>query len=366
MILDKVKIGVVCQYDYFYTDFCDAVEKAYDVKYTDNKGTFVITTSNREYIHQDLNNIDSSFDFASLDAILTIFTPGEYIGDEVEETLKKAKENGIDFMFFYANIKPEKINEELIEETKTYITDLISYEVGLSVFTNPLVFGYLADAIFDFEASINSIRELVKEYDDKLYTGIPFEFRSESARPAPTPKNFLVTGVVTQGAICINEKIEIINNKKKYIGKITKIWAGNLFKIKKNQKARIFIEGIDDVKLLGFGTTINRANSISLHKKFNAKIYVLTKDQGAWKHYEVKPNQDYIFSINNTEYNGKTLVGESKSYFGFPLYHLRPGETDLITVELDEAVPVYVNKGIALYSSDDDMVAHGEITEILD
>ena len=157
----------------------------------------------------------------------------------------------------------------------------------------------------------------------------------------------------------------MIKNNKQYKGKITKIWAANLFKIKKNQKARIFIEGIDDVNILDSGAILHSENSITMHKKFNAKIYILTKDDGAWNNNNIKPSQTYTFSINESEYTGKTIYGEGEKVF-YPAYSYHPGETDVISIELNESVFIYMNQSIALYDEDDDLVAHGNVVEILD
>jgi elongation factor Tu len=168
----------------------------------------------------------------------------------------------------------------------------------------------------------------------------------------------VVTGRIESGVININEEVEIVGIKPTQKTVITGIEMFN--KLLDNGMAGdnvgLLLRGIDK-KAVERGQVLAKTGSITPHTKFEAQIYVLSKDEGG-RHSPFFSGYRPQFYFRTTDITGTITLPAGVDM-------VKPGDNVKIIGELIH--PIAMQKGLKLAVREGGRtVAFGQVTEIVE
>jgi elongation factor Tu len=168
----------------------------------------------------------------------------------------------------------------------------------------------------------------------------------------------VATGAIQQGSIKVGDEVEVIGFGKNIKTTVTGV---EMFKKTLNEghagdNAGLLLRGIkkEDIER---GMVIAKPGSITPHKKFKAKVYVMSKDEGG-RHSPFFTGYRPQFYFRTTDVTGIVTLDEGREM-------VMPGDNVDLTVEL--IAPVAMDKDLRFAIREGGRtVGSGVVTEILD
>ncbi|CAB1110552.1 unnamed protein product [Ectocarpus sp. CCAP 1310/34] len=336
-----------------YTDIDNAPEEKAR-KITINTAHVEYETANRHYAHVDCpghadyvkNMITGA---AQMDGAILVVSVTDGPMPQTREHILLAHQAsrlfvGVPELVVFLN-KVDLLSEgdaELQELVEMEIRELLSFYKfdGDDI---PLVAGSALAAVEgrDKEVGEDAIMELMEAVDEHIPTPAraldkPFLMPVEDVFSI-AGRGTVVTGRVEQGVVKVGDELEISG-----IGSVVKTTCTGVEMFKKlldqgqaGDNIGALLRGLkrEDVQR---GQVIHKPNSVSVHKKFKAEVYVLTKDEGG-RHTPFFSNYRPQFFVRTADVTGSVQLPEGTEM-------VMPGDTVSLTIDL--ICPVVMQEGL--------------------
>jgi elongation factor Tu len=294
-------------------------------------------TAKRHYAHVDcpghadyIKNMITGA--AQMDAaILVVDTDGPM--PQTREHVLLAKQVNVPYMIVFIN----KI-DRLDPAEKDEMLDLIEMEVRELLSKNdfkgddvPVIKGSALGAIKGDEAGVNSIKELMNALDTYIpdpvrLTDKPFLMPIEDVFSI-TGRGTVVTGRIERGTIKTGEDVEIVGlgDTKKTVCTGVEMFRKILDSGQAGDNVGCLLRSIakEDVER---GQVLAKPGTITPHKKFEAEVYVLSKDEGG-RHTPFFNNYRPQFYFRTTDVTGIIQLPEGVEM-------VMPGDNVKMTIQL--------------------------------
>lgn len=332
-----------------YTAY-DSIDKAPEEK---ARGITISTahveyeTANRHYAHVDCpghadyvkNMITGA---AQMDGAILVVSATDGPMPQTREHILLARQVGVPAIVVFLN------KCDMVEDSE--LLDLVEMEVRelLSKYDFPgddirVVRGSALCALDDSNAEIgeNAILELMKAVDES----IPQPERAVD-RPFLMPvedvfsisgRGTVVTGRIERGVLNVGEEVEIIGIKATQKTTCTgvEMFRKLLDQGQAGDNVGVLLRGVkrEDVER---GQVLAKPGSITPHTKFEAEVYILTKEEGG-RHTPFFSNYRPQFYFRTTDVTGQVFLPAGKEM-------IMPGDNVKITVEL--IAPIAMDEGL--------------------
>lgn len=304
-------------------------------------------TDGRHYAHVDCpghadyvkNMITGA---AQMDGAILVVNAADGPMPQTKEHILLARQVGVPAIVVYLNKVDQVDDEELLELVEMEVRELLSeYEFpGDDI---PIVKGSALAALEGRDNAIgeDSIRELMKQVDeyipqperalDKDFI-MPIEdvFSIEG-------RGTVVTGRVEQGVINVSDEIEIVGIKDTQKTTCTgvEMFRKLLDRGEAGDNVGVLLRGTkrDEVER---GQVLCKPGSIKPHTKFEAEVYVLSKEEGG-RHTPFFANYRPQFYFRTTDVTGTVTLAEGTEM-------VMPGDNAKLNVEL--IAPIAMDEGL--------------------
>jgi len=361
-----VNVGTIGHIDHGKTTLTSAITKCLHVKYglgkpvnfeeIDNapeekaRGITIATshqeyeTPKRHYAHVDcpghadyIKNMITGA--AQMDAAILVVAAGDGAMPQTKEHVLLAHQVNVPYMVVFLNkvdmIDPAE-RDEMIELVEMEIRDLLKkYEFpGDEV---PIIPGSALKALEEAEAGkvdgewFNTVIKLTEALDEyvpepKRATDKPFLMPIEDVFSI-TGRGTVVTGRIERGIIKTGDEVEIIGftETKKTVCTGVEMFRKILDEGVAGDNVGCLLRGIGKDEVMR-GQVLAKPGSITPHKKFNGKVYVLKKEEGG-RHTPFFTNYRPQFYFRTTDVTGVVTLPQGVEM-------VMPGDDVDMTVEL--------------------------------
>ncbi len=304
-------------------------------------------TDNRHYAHVDCpghadyvkNMITGA---AQMDGAILVVNAADGPMPQTREHILLARQVGVPALVVFLNKVDQVDDEELLELVEMEVRELLSeYEFpGDDI---PIIKGSALACVEgrDPEIGENAVRELLKSVD---------EYIPEPERPVDAKflmpvedvfsiegRGTVVTGRIEQGIIKVGEEIEIVGVNDTTTTTCTgvEMFRKLLDEGRAGDNVGILLRGTkrDEVQR---GQVLAVPGSIKPHTKFEAEVYILTKEEGG-RHTPFFNNYRPQFYFRTTDVTGAVELPSGTEM-------IMPGDNTKITVELIN--PIAMDEGL--------------------
>ena len=306
-------------------------------------------TTNRHYAHVDCpghadyvkNMITGA---AQMDGAILVVNAADGPMPQTREHILLSRQVGVPYIVVFLNKADMVDDAELIELVEMEVRELLN-EYGFPGDDTPIIVGSALKALEEAKAGVDGewsakIMELMDAVDSYIPTP-----QRDTDKPFLMPiedvfsisgRGTVVTGRVEKGVVKVGDTIEIVGIKPTQTTTVTGV---EMFRKEMDQgeagdNVGILLRGTgkDDVER---GMVLCKPGSITPHSKFEAEVYILTKEEGG-RHTPFFNNYRPQFYVRTTDVTGSITLGEGKEM-------VMPGDNVKITVELIH--PVALEQG---------------------
>lgn len=280
---------------------------------------------------------------------------------QTREHIMLAKQSGIEKLVVFIN-KVDIADPDVVMLSEAEIRDLL-VKYGFDGENTPFVEGSALKALEGDATQEANIVKLMDEVDNWIPTPVrdvekPFRLAIEDAVTI-TGRGTVVTGLVEEGKLERNEEVEIIgliDETFKSIVTDIEIFRKSADVAKAGDNVGLLLRGVSRDKV-SRGQVVARPGTLKAHKKFQAEIYIFTKEEGG-RHTHISSGYSPQFFINTADVTGVVTLPE-----GIELS--MPGDAINITVELQKRVALSEQQKISIREGGK-TVAAGKVIKILD
>jgi len=261
---------------------------------------------------------------------------------QTREHILLARQVGVPALVVFMNKVDQVDDEELLELVDMEIRELLSsYEFpGEDI---PIVKGSALAAVENRDPDIgrDAIHELLVQVDNYIPSAEhpkdqPFLLAIEDVFSISN-RGTVVTGRVERGVINVGEEVEIVGLRD--IRKTTvagiEMFRKLLDSAEAGDNVGVLLKGLgkDDLER---GQVLSAPGSATAHTKFNAEVYILTKEEGG-RHTPFFTNYRPQFYFRTTDVTGAVSLPEATEM-------VMPGDNVSLDVEL--IVPIAMEEGL--------------------
>jgi len=298
---------------------------------------------------------------AQMDGAILVVSAPDSVMPQTREHILLARQVGVPKMIVFLNKIDLLDDPDLMELVEEEVRDVLE-EYGFDRET-PIIKGSAFNALADGASADDTkcIDELLSTMDN--YFDDP-ERASDKPFLMPIEDIFtisgrgtVVTGRIERGIVNLNEEIEIIGIKDTKKTVITGIEMFNklLDQGMAGDNVGLLLRGVDK-KEVERGQVLAKPGSITPHTKFEAQIYVLSKDEGG-RHSPFFSGYRPQFYFRTTDITGTITLPDGVDM-------VKPGDNTKIIGELIN--PIAMEKGLKLAVREGGRtVASGQVTEII-
>ncbi len=323
-------------------------------------------TDNRHYAHVDMpghadyikNMITGA---AQVDGAILVVSAADGPMPQTREHVLLARQVGVPAIVVFLNKVDMVDDEELLDLVELEVRELLTeYEFpGDDI---PVVRGSALKALEGDEAAAGQILELMEAVDTYIEQPVrdkdkPFQMPIEDVFSI-TGRGTVVTGRVEQGTLAINTEVEIVGLRPTTKTVVTgvEMFRKLLDSAEAGDNVGLLLRGTgkDDVER---GQVICAPGSITPHTKFEAQVYILTKDEGG-RHNPFFSGYRPQFYFRTTDVTGNVTLPEGTEM-------VMPGDNTEMTVEL--IAPIAMDEGLRFAIREGGRtVGAGRVTKILE
>ena len=301
-------------------------------------------TANRHYAHVDCpghadyvkNMITGA---AQMDGAILVCSAADGPMPQTREHILLARQVGVPYIVVFMN-KMDLADPELAELVEMEIRELLSsYDFpgdDLPIVKGSAVKALEGDA--DAAAAIMELMDAVDEYipTPERPTEKPFLMPVEDVFSI-SGRGTVATGRIERGIINKMEEVEIVGIRPTQKTSVTDIemFLKLLDKGEAGDNVGVLLRGIKKEDIVR-GQVIAKPGSVTPHTKFEAAVYVLTKEEGG-RHTPFFNNYRPQFYFRTTDVTGTVTLPEGTEM-------VMPGDNVTITVEL--ITPVAMEEGM--------------------
>jgi len=347
-------------------DEIDAAPEEKERGITINTAHVEYETEKRHYAHVDCpghadyvkNMITGA---AQMDGAILVVSSADGPMPQTREHILLARQVGVPAMVVFMNKTDMVDDKDLLELVEMEVRELLTkYEFpGDDI---PIVKGSALKALegdVEYEKAINDLMTAVDDYipQPERPKDLPFLMPVEDVFNIEG-RGTVATGRVERGILKKMEEVEIVGIKPTSKTTVTDIemFRKLLDSAEAGDNVGILLRGIkkDDIER---GQVIAKPGSITPHKKFQAEVYVLSKDEGG-RHTPFFSNYRPQFYFRTTDVTGSIKLPEGVEM-------VMPG--DNVSIEVELITPIAMEKTIRFAIREGGRtVGAGRVADILD
>ena len=317
-------------------------------------------TENRHYAHVDCpghadyvkNMITGA---AQMDGGILVVSAADGPMPQTREHILLAKQVGVPSLVVFLNKEDQVDDEELLELVELEVRELLD-EYDFPGDDIPITTGSALKAVEALTENPN-IAKGDNEWVDKI---LALMESVDSYMPLPerdVDKDFLMavedvfsitgrgtvaTGRIERGKVAVGETIEIVGIKDTRETTVTgvEMFQKTLDEGMAGDNVGVLLRGIQKEEIER-GMVLAKPKSITPHTKFEAEVYVLTKDEGG-RHTPFFPNYRPQFYVRTTDVTG--VITDFTADDGSAAEMVMPGDRIKMNVEL--ICPVAIEQGM--------------------
>ena len=302
-------------------------------------------TANRHYAHVDCpghadyvkNMITGA---AQMDGAILVVSAADGPMPQTREHILLSRQVGVPYIVVFLNKVDMVDDEELLELVEMDVRDLLS-EYDFPGDDTPVIAGSALKALegdANYEAKVLELMEQVDAYipEPERDTDKPFMMPVEDVFSI-TGRGTVATGRVERGQVRVGDEVEIVGIEEETSK--TTVTGVEMFR-----KLLDYAEAGDNVGTLLRGVTrdqiqrgqvLSKPGSITPHTKFEAEVYVLSKEEGG-RHTPFFSNYRPQFYFRTTDVTGVVTLPEGTEM-------VMPGDNVQMVVELIH--PIAIEEG---------------------
>ena len=298
---------------------------------------------------------------AQMDGAILVVNAADGPMPQTREHILLARQVGVPHIVVFLNKADMVDDPELIELVEMEVRELLT-EYDFPGDDTPVIVGSALKALEGDADYSAKIQELVQALDDF----VPEPTR-ETDKPFLMPiediftiqgRGTVVTGRIERGEIKVNEEIEIvgIRETQKTVCTGVEMFRKLLDEGRAGDNVGLLLRGIDkeDVER---GQVIAKPGSITPHTKFEAEVYVLTKEEGG-RHNPFFKGYRPQFYFRTTDVTGEVTLSEGTEM-------VMPGDNVSISVELIS--PIAMEEGVKFAIREGGRtVGAGQVTKVIE
>jgi elongation factor Tu len=312
---------------------------------------------------------------AQMDGAILVVSAADGAMPQTREHILLARQVGVKRLVVFLNKADQVDDPELIELVELELRELLqSYDYpGDEI---PFVSG---SALLAFEAvtAKPTITKGENQWVDKIFdlmsavdTYIPTPER-EIEKPflmaiedvfSITGRGTVATGRIERGMVGVGESVELVGLADTKATTVTglEMFQKTLEKGMAGDNIGILLRGITKADVLR-GMVLAKPGSINPHTKFNAEVYILTKDEGG-RHTAIFKGYRPQFYVRTTDVTGAILEFSSE---GAEVEMVMPGDNISMCIEL--IAPIAIENGMRLAIREGGRtVGSGLVTKIIE
>ena len=297
------------------------------------------STDKRHYAHVDCpghadyvkNMITGA---AQMDGAILVIAATDGPMAQTREHILLARQVGVPKMVVFMNKCDMVDDPELLDLVEMEIRDLLT-EYGFDGDNTPIIRGSALKALEGDEKWIPAINELMDAVDEWIPTPErdtekPFLMSIEDVFTI-TGRGTVVTGRVERGTLKLNEEVEIVGIKDTQKTVVTGIemFRKQLDYAEAGDNAGVLLRGISREEVQR-GQVLAKPGSVTPHSKFEATVYVLSKEEGG-RHTPFFNNYRPQFYFRTTDITGVIQLPAGTEM-------VMPGDNVNMTVELIHSI----------------------------
>ena len=301
-------------------------------------------TEKRHYAHVDCpghadyvkNMITGA---AQMDGAIPVIAATDGPMAQTREHILLARQVGVPRMVVFLNKCDMVDDEELLDLVEMEVRELLT-EYGFDGDNTPIIRGSALKALEGDPKYVKAIEDLMDAVDEWIPTperdnDKPFLMSIEDVFTI-TGRGTVVTGRVERGQLKLNDTVEIVGLKPTKSTVVTGIemFRKQLDYAEAGDNAGVLLRGIDR-KDVERGQVLAKPGTVHPHKKFEAQVYVLSKEEGG-RHTPFFTNYRPQFYFRTTDVTGVVTLPEGTEM-------VMPGDNVTMTVEL--IAPIAVENG---------------------
>ena len=323
-------------------------------------------TEKRHYAHVDapghadyIKNMITGA--AQMDGAILVVAATDGPMAQTREHVLLAKQVGVPALLVALNKSDMVDDEDLLELVEMEVRELLSSQ-DFDGDNAPVVRVSALKALEGDEKWVKSVEDLMDAVDEYIPEpqrdrDKPFLMPIEDVFTI-TGRGTVVTGRAERGTLAINSEVEIVGIKESQKTTVTGIemfhkqldeaWAG--------ENCGLLLRGLrrEDVER---GQVVVAPGSITPHTKFEANVYILSKDEGG-RHNPFYSNYRPQFYFRTTDVTGVITLPEGTEM-------VMPGDTTEMSVELIQPIAMEEGLGFAIREGGR-TVGSGRVTKIIE
>jgi len=326
------------------------------------------STEKRHYAHVDcpghadyIKNMVTGA--AQMDGAILVVSAADGPMPQTREHILLARQVGVPSIVVYLNKVDMVDDPELLELVELEIRELLSkYEFpGDDI---PIVRGSALKAMEGDEgemgmASVDALLQAIDDYfpDPAREVDKPFLMPIEDVFSI-TGRGTVATGRVERGRVKVSDNVEIvgIRDTQKTVVTGVEMFRKLLDEGQAGDNVGCLLRGVDK-SAIDRGMVLAQPGSITPHRKFNAEVYVLSKDEGG-RHTPFFTGYRPQFYFRTTDVTGSIKLAEG-------IEMIMPGDNAQLEVEL--IVPIAMEKELRFAIREGGRtVGAGVVTEIVE
>ena len=325
-------------------------------------------TPNRHYAHVDCpghadyvkNMITGA---AQMDGAILVVSAADGPMPQTREHILLARQVGVPKIVVFLNKEDQVDDPELIELVEMEVRDLLS-EYDFDGDNTPIVVGSALKALEDPDGKWgDKIIELMEKVDEYIPTPVrdidhPFLMPVEDIFSI-TGRGTVATGRVERGTVKVGDTVEIVgltNEKRSVVVTGVEMFKKQLDRAEAGDNIGALLRGVQRNEIER-GQVLAAPGSIHPHTKFEAEVYVLTKEEGG-RHTPFFNGYRPQFYFRTTDVTGDIQLPEGAEM-------VMPGDNATFTVTL--ITPIAMDEGLRFAIREGGRtVASGVVSKILE
>ena len=335
---------------------------------TINTSVVEYETLNRHYAHIDApghadyvkNMITGA---AQMDGAIIVVSAADGPMPQTREHILLARQVGVPKIVVFLNKEDQVDDPELIELVEMEIRDLLS-EYDFDGDNTPIVVGSALKALEDPDGEWgDKIVKLMEEVDEYIPTPVrdtehPFLMPIEDIFSI-TGRGTVATGRVEQGVVKVGDTVELVgltDESRQVVVTGVEMFRKQLDQAEAGDNIGALLRGVQREEIQR-GQVLAAPGTIKPHTKFEAEVYVLTKEEGG-RHTPFFNGYRPQFYFRTTDVTGDIQLADGVEM-------VMPGDNSTFTVTL--ITPIAMDEGLRFAIREGGRtVASGVVSKILD
>ena len=325
-------------------------------------------TENRHYAHVDCpghadyvkNMITGA---AQMDGAILVVSAADGPMPQTREHILLARQVGVPKIVVFLNKEDQVDDPELIELVEMEVRDLLS-EYDFDGDNTPIVVGSALKAIEEPDGEWgDKVAKLMEEVDEYIPTPVrdtehPFLMPIEDIFSI-TGRGTVATGRVEQGVVKVGDTVELVgltDDSRQVVVTGVEMFRKQLDQAEAGDNIGALLRGVQREEIQR-GQVLAAPGTIHPHTKFEAEVYVLTKEEGG-RHTPFFNGYRPQFYFRTTDVTGDIQLAEGVEM-------VMPGDNSTFTVTL--ITPIAMDEGLRFAIREGGRtVASGVVSKIID